>query len=123
MESVTLGQIATILAFIVGFVGSIEYLTIRLKNSLKSEIKGVINNEIEPIKEDIKELKNSTRDIGISDCKNFLVNCYVKIESGQKLDETEKERCSECYDLYTIKYKQNSYIHSKHEKLVKEGKL
>lgn len=119
MENITLGQINTIFLFIGGFIGSIVVLVVYLKKGLRSALKEDFNG----IKNEINELRSDINEIGISDCKNFLINCFAKIETGQELDETEKERYSECYDLYTNKYHKNSYIHSKHEKLVKEGKL
>lgn len=119
MENVTLGQINTIILFLGGFIGGIIVLVVYFKKGLKSALK----EDFDGIRKDINDLKEDINEIGISDCKNFLINCFAKIEAGQELDETEKERYSECYDLYTNKYHKNSFIHTKHEKLVKEGKL
>jgi len=119
MQDVTLGQINTIILFSSGFVSAVVVLLAYLKKGLRNALK----EDFDSIKDELSILRKDINEIGISDCKNFLINCYAKIEKGQELDETEKERYSECYDLYTNKYHKNSYIHSKHEKLVKEGKL
>jgi hypothetical protein len=105
MENITLGQIATILAFIVGLLGSVKYLSTELKNQ--------VNKTLEPINNSIKEL-----DVG--QCKNYLVRYLKDVEQGNKLDEVEIERAYEIYDHYTNDLKQNSYIHKRWEEL--EGK-
>lgn len=112
MENITLGQISGIIIFITTFIGGIVLLFQYIKKWLKNMLK-----------DEFKSIKDDMKIIGISNCKNLLVSCYAKIESGQALDETEKERYHEVYDDYTNKYHQNSYIHTKHEKLTKEGKL
>ncbi len=119
METITISQIITIAGVLATFLTSMGILFNKGKKWLKSALK----EDFDSIREDISDLKNDINDIGISDCKNFLINCYAKIEAGQQLDETEKERYGECYDAYTNKYHKNSYIHVKHEKLMKEGKL
>lgn len=126
MENITLGQISAAILFIVAFFGGMttlfKYIKKWLRSLLNEEFK-VIQSELNKVKDDIKSLHSNLDEEAISNCKNFLVSCYAKIESGMQLDETEKERYYEEYDIYTNKYHQNSYIHSKHEKLRKEGKL
>ena len=102
MENITLGQIATILAFIVGLIGSVKYLS--------KEIKNQVNKTLEPINNSIKEL-----DVG--QCKNYLVRYLKDVEQKNKLDEVEVERAYEIYDHYTNDLKQNSYIHKRWEEL------
>ena len=46
MENITIGQVATILAFLTALIGSIEYLCVRIKKWLKRALK----DEIEPLK-------------------------------------------------------------------------
>lgn len=112
MENITIGQIYEIMLFLATFVGT----AIILYNYIKKWLK-------ETLKEEFKEVKEDVKKIGISNCKNYLVSCFSKIECGQALDESERERLFETYDEYTKIYKQNSYIHSKFEKLKKEGKI
>lgn len=103
MENITLGQIATTLAFIVALLGSIKYL--------KNELDKSINKTLEP-------LNKTIRDLDVSQCKNYLVCFLGKVEQGVELDEVEIERAYEVYDHYTDDLKQNSYIHDKWVKLM-----
>jgi len=119
MENITLGQLSAGIVFLGTFFGGVVILFKYIKKWLKEALK----SEFDDIKEEINNLKSDISDIGISDCKNFLVNCFAKLENNQLLDETELERFYEEYDIYTNKYHQNSYIHAKYEKLKKEGKL
>ncbi len=112
MENITLGQISAVILFIVGFIGGVIALLTYVKKGLRGALK-----------EDFDSIRSDIREIGISDCMNFLISCYAKIESGQTLDETEKQRYGDLYDKYTNEYHKNSYIHAKHEKLMREGKL
>ncbi len=119
MENINLGQISQIVLFLSTFFGAITILFKYIKKWIKEALKTEFND----IKININNLKEDIDSVGISNCKNFLVSCYAKIENNGQLDETEKERYFEEYDIYTNKYHQNSYIHTRHEKLKKEGKL
>ena len=111
LESITLGQIGTILAFLVGLIGSVEYLSIRLKKWMKSTFK----EEIEPISKRLNDLEMGTD-------KNFLVRFLSDVDQGNKIDEVEWERFYETNERYH-ELGGNSYIDHKVEKLKKEGKL
>lgn len=105
--NITLSQISTFLAFLVGFISSLVYLSKILKK--------VVENTLKPINESIKTLD-------ISQCKNFLVRFLADIEQGNKLDEVEIERAYEIYDHYTNDLKQNSYIHKRWDELMEKEK-
>lgn len=111
LESITLGQIGTILAFLVGLIGSVEYLSIRLKKWMKTTFK----EEINPISKRLNDLEMGTD-------KNFLVRFLSDVDQGNKIDEIEWERFYETYERYH-ELGGNSYIDHKVEKLKKEGKL
>lgn len=98
----TIGQISTFLAFLVGFISSIVYLS--------KIIRKVVKKTLEPI-------NNSINNIDISQCKNFLVRFLADVEQGNELDEIEIERAYEIYDHYTNDLKQNSYIHKRWKSL------
>lgn len=102
MEHITIGQISTFLALIVGILGSVKYLSNELKKQVEKTLK--------PINDNIKELD-------VSQCKNYLVRYLKDVEQGNKLDEVEIERAYEIYDHYTNDLKQNSYIHKRWEEL------
>ena len=117
MENITLGQIAIALAFLVGLIGSIEFLTIRLKKSF--------NKLLEPINQKIDKFQEKSekryKNLEISMIKTDLVNFLSMAEN----DKNTKEQTINAHELYD-KYKKlggNSYIHAKWEKLTKEGKI
>jgi len=99
MENITLGQVATALAFLVSLIGSLEFIFIRLKRFISKEIKPL---KIESIKVD-------------------LVNLMCFAEQGI-ISEEQKKLAYELFDEYT-NAGQNSYVHSKWENLRKEGKI
>ncbi len=105
METITLGQIALVLTFLCGLIGSVTYIC----NVLKKQI----NKLFEPIKEDLKEVDKSQ-------CKNYLVRFLTDIETNQKVSQIEKERAYECFERYTA-LGGNNYIHDWWDKLMKEG--
>lgn len=107
MENITLGQIATILGFLVGLISSVEFLVARLKK--------VIEIQLKPLKD---ELKNER----IARLKADLVN-YLALAEQELLIGKQKERFYEEYDEYTNKFHQNSFIHSEYERLHKLGKI
>ena len=107
MENITIGQIGTFLALIVGILGSMKYLS--------NEVKKYLEKSLNSINDSIKNLD-------ISQCKNFLVRYLADVEQGNILDEVEKERAYEIYDHYTNDLKQNSYIHKRWEELIEKEK-
>ena len=111
MESITLGQVGTVLAFIVGFIASVEYLLVRLKKLARATFK----KEIEPILRRLNDLEMGTD-------KNFLVRFLSDVEQGNKIDEVEWERFYETYQRYH-ELGGNSYIDHKVQKLQKDGKI
>jgi hypothetical protein len=98
LKNITIGQIATFLALIVGIIGSMKYLS--------NEVKKYLEKTLKPI-------ENSIKDLDVAQCKNFLVRFLKDIEQNNKLDPVELERAYELYDHYTNDLKQNSYIHKR----------
>ena len=106
MENITIGQIATFLALIVGIIGSMKYLS--------NEVKKYLEKTLKPI-------ENSIKDLDVAQCKNFLVRFLKDIEQNNKLDSVELERAYELYDHYTNDLKQNSYIHKRWHELMEKN--
>ena len=106
MENVTLGEISSILLFIVGLLGSIVYL--------KNVITKAIDKTLQPMNKKIDNLE-------MSYIKTDLVNFMTHAEHGQTSRE-QSLNAHELYDRY-VKLGGNSYIHEKWEKLKSEGKL
>ena len=76
-NNITIGQISTFLALVVGLIGSVKYLSNELQKHLKNTL---------------KPLNDSILNLDKSQCKNFLVRFLADVEQGNKLDEVEKER-------------------------------
>ena len=118
MQNITIGQIATILAFLVGLITSVKYLAKEYKTSLK----GTLKEELEPIENKLDEMRETEKQMKINSYKNFLVLTMNDLENGIPLTNTTIQRMYETYDEYT-KLGGNSYIHKKFEDLRKQGKL
>lgn len=106
MESLTLGEIAKVLAFVVALIGSIVYL----KNILTKSVGKTLN----PINKKIEDLE-------MSYIKTDLVNFMSQAER-EEVSQEQNLNAHELYDRY-CKLGGNSYIHDKWEKLRKEGKI
>lgn len=107
MEKITLGQIQSVLLFIVGIGGA----TITIVTAVKK----AINKAFEPIQKRID-------DVDMNATKNFLVRSLSDIERGEKLDGVERMRFFEQLEHY-VKLGGNSYIKDEVERLKKENKL
>lgn len=107
MENITLSQISSYLALIIGIIGSLEFLIIRFKK--------IFQKLLEPVNHRLDDIELSTD-------KNFLVRFLSDIEQNNIVDDVEKERFYETYERYKL-LGGNSYISHKVEKLEKEGKL
>lgn len=106
LESITIGQVATVIAFVVALIGGVEFLLIRFNK--------IFDEKLKPINNKIDNLDETT-------CKNYLVRFLSDVESGNYVDEIEKEHAYEIYDHYSKPKDEgglgcNSYIHSRWEK-------
>lgn len=106
MENITLGDVGKAMAFVVAFLGSISYL--------KNVLTKTINNTLKPINTKIDNLE-------MSSTKTDLVNFMSMAENGQVSSE-QIENAYQLFDRYE-KLGGNGFIHSKWEKLKKEGKI
>ena len=104
METITLGQIASTLAWIVAFAGSIIAIIVALKK--------VIEKQLSPLNHKIEKLD-------INQCRNYLVEFLADVENGIKKDEAQVKRACEVYDHYKQDLNGNSYIGDKWNKLMK----
>lgn len=106
MENITLNDVAKVLAFIVGILGSIAYL----KNALTKSV----DKTLQPINKKIDNLE-------LSSIKTDLVNFMSEAENGR----VSSEQVQNAYQLYD-RYEElggNGFIRSKWERLKKEGKI
>ena len=117
MESLTLGEIAKTLTFLVGLIGSIKYI----KNGTVKSVSKVIDNRLEPIRKEIKNLTEETSKNNLSSIKTDLIN-LMELADKETISIEQKIRAHELYDYYD-KHGGNSYVHDKWERLIKENKL
>jgi len=125
MEQITLGQIGTIVAFLVTLITGLGFLLKKLKefisNSLTKEFED-IGKRFDTIDGKMDELSSRIEDTDMNATKNFLVRFLADVEQGQILDGVEWARFWEQYDHYT-KCGGNSYIKEKVEEFKTKGLL
>ena len=91
MEHITVSEIGTFVAFLVGLIGGVLTLFRHAKNGLKEMLKGEfqgVNDQIAEIKEDVSEI----RDIGHNNARNGKRNEILLMINTQpeKVDEIER---------------------------------
>ena len=101
---------------IVSIIGAVSVITTTIIQAFTARKATKINERFE-------ELDKKIDTIAIGGIKNFLVRTLAELENGEEIDDAVKARLYEEYDRYTKQYHQNSYIHTKWEKLRKEEKL
>ena len=80
MENITIGQIGTTIAFLVALIGGIEFLTLRMRKYIKATMK----DEIEPLKEELRQ--NSLNTMKNTIC-NENIPLKERIEVGKEYIE------------------------------------
>ena len=118
MEQITLGDIASVLAFVAALGGSIGVIVTALKKMFKKFTDKVSESLTARFDKQEAQLKEIKLDIG----KNFLVPFLTRLDRGEKVDELEMERFWEQYEEYT-RNGGNSYIKSRVEKLKASGRI
>jgi len=117
MENITLGDVAKILSFIVGIGGSIAYLKTAITKSINKTLQP-LNNKIDKLE---KTTSNRMNDLELNSTKTDLVNFMSQVENGQVSSE-QIQNAYNLFDRYEV-LGGNGFIHSKWEKLKKEGKI
>lgn len=119
MEKITLGTIATALAFIVTLWGSMSFIAKKIEDGLKASFK----KELSPLSEKLDTIESNLRAVDKEQTKNFLVARFNEIGQGQEVDEITRSRIYEQMEHYQKDLDGNSYIHARFEELKKENKL
>lgn len=117
MENLTLGELAKALTFLAGLIGSIKYI----KNGTVKSLSKVIDNKLEPIRKEIKDLRENTTKNNLSSIKTDLIN-LMELADKEIISTEQRIRAHELYDYY-CQCGGNSYVHDKWERLIKENKL
>lgn len=100
MEQITLGDISSWAAFIVGLVGSIA--------AIIAGVKKAVGKLLIPL--------------AMDNAKSYIVPFLARLERGEPVDSIELERFHEEYKYY-LDHDGNSFIKDRVEKLKKDGKL
>lgn len=129
VNGITLGQIAEVLAWFAGGIGSITAIGVVISKVFNKALSKNLENSLQPLIDKIDHLEQKVDQLeakhdnsDMDRLKDFLVDFMARLERGEKVDEEEVERFWENYDNYS-EHGGNSYIHGKMEKLKKEGKL
>lgn len=111
LGNLTLNNLAADIGLVTVIAVGFGTLYVKLKDVLVK----TITDQIKPVADTIDKVDMET-------CKNFLVRCIADVERGDVLCETETERFYEQYEHYLSKGG-NTYIKTKVEKLISDGKL
>ena len=129
MEQITLGQIASIFAFIVALGGSITGIIALIKKpfqkrdeELKKFIALTVKAEVDPLKETMARIENEVKKTDKEATKNFLVTFLSNVDRGEQIDEIERQRFFEEWEHYTASGG-NGYLHAKVDRLKEKGLL
>lgn len=107
MENITIGQVATTLAFLVGLIGSIKYIFDLFNKK--------VDNTLNPLVKKIDDLE-------LQSIKTDLTNFISDVEHEVPKSQIQKLNAHELYDRYN-ELGGNSYIHEHWEKLIDKGKI
>ena len=112
MESITIGQAAAALAFVVAVIAGVQ----SLKKTMKGWLTATLKEQFDAMEKSQKEILKRLDSVDLENCKNFLVTNIAEIGRGEMKDETELQRFWEEYEHYQ-KLGGNSYIKNKVEEL------
>lgn len=118
MENWTVGQIIGTLTLIAGGITALGVIT----KKLGEKITHWLQIQLAPINTKLIELSDQATEADKNRAMDFIVRFLADVEQGATIDEEEKKRFWENYDLYTS-LGGNSYIHGKVERLKGEGRL
>lgn len=129
MEQITLGQIASFLAFVVALGGSITGIVAIVKkpfkkrdDEMKKFIALTVKTEVDPIKETMARIESEVKKTDKEATKNFLVTFLSNVDRGEQIDEIERQRFFEEWEHYTAQGG-NGYLHAKVDRLREKGLL
>lgn len=107
---------------VVAFLKGVEYLWKKAAGVIHKWFSEGLEAGFRPVNQKLTELTEDTQQLRLSVCKNYIVRFLADLEQGQAVDEVERQRFYENYDLY-ISLGGNSYLKDKVERMRKEKKL
>ena len=81
------------------FIGAVGAIVVFLKKFLSN----IISSELEPLKGQIHKMD-------VKECRRFLIDFLVDIESGCEKNEVQWKFAHDVYDHYTKDLNENSYV-------------
>ena len=118
MESVTIGQAAATLAFILALIAGIQ----SLKKSIKCWLDAALKDQFAELEKTQKSILKRLDSVDIENCKNYLVTFLAEVGRGEMKDETETQRFWEEFEHYQ-NLGGNSYIKNKVAELKSKNRL
>ena len=136
LESITLGQVAIALAFVVALWKSLDFIKEKHTSSIKKMIEACWtthdekivsmineqNKKISSIQDSLNDTKSHMVELALISQKNFLTRCFNDLENNVGLSDVIIERIADSYKLY-IESGGNGYIKAEFEKLKEQGKI
>lgn len=119
MESITLGEIAGMLAFIAGIITAGGVITVFMRKKFTK----ILQEELKPLNDKIDGLSEQVEKVDIDNCKNYLQQAISALDAGERMGSAAIQRFYENYDHYTNDLHLNSWIHREVDRLENEGKL
>ena len=117
MENITLGEVLIALTFVLALIGNVKNLIKEIKNPIDKKLEKVL----EPVKKEIADFKEEYKKSELDSAETDLVNFMYFVEKNMASPE-QIQNGYKLFDKYS-KLGGNSYVHSKWEKLRKEGKI
>ncbi len=108
MESITIGQAAAALAFVVAVIAGVQ----SLKKTMKGWLTATLKEQFDAMEKSQKEILKRLDNVDLENCKNYLVTFLSEVGRGEIKDETELQRFWEEYEHYQG-LGGNSYIKNK----------
>ena len=99
-----------IIIYISTFLGAIGAIAVFLKKVLTK----VLSAELEPLKKHIQKMD-------VKECRRFLIDFLVDVETGCEKNEVQWKFAHDVYDHYTNDLKENSYVKDFWERVMTNG--
>lgn len=99
-----------IVIYLSSFLGAVGAIAIFLKKALAK----ILSAELEPLKCQIHKMD-------VKECRRFIIDFLVDIESGETKNEVQWKFAHDVYDHYTNDLKENSYVKDFWERVILHG--
>ena len=116
--NITLEQVATALAWLVGVGGSLAAIVAFIRKMLKEFFK----EQLAEMDHRFDRVEKRISDVDKETTKNFIVSILAQLDSGLEIDEVQRARFYEQFEHY-LKEGGNGYIQARVDELKRAGKL